>query len=164
VAQFEEMGQEFSKLKFQRQISECVSINQVMKYIFHGLSVHVVTGAADGCGETIPMPFLLISRSDFETEDESEENEENDSSSQESRLVMKSLDLQQFRLLRRYILELHKLFQCGATLENNSQQNSHFSNGEECPICLDANVEVVLPCTHSFCSKCYEVTPPLHLT
>jgi hypothetical protein len=155
------MGQEFSKLKFQRQISECVALNQVIKLIFRGISVHVVTGVAEGCGETIPMPFLLFSRLDFENadENESDENERDDSTSQENPLILKSLDLQQFRFLRRYILELHKLFQCGATLENNPQ-HSRFSTGEECPICLDANVEVVLPCTHSFCSKCYDVAPP----
>lgn len=140
------MGQEFSKIKFQRQISECVSLNQLLRHIYRGVSIHVI--------ETVDsiesVRFLLLSRYEIFSEKFDDDG---------SPIVTKEMDMEQFRLFKRYIIELNKLLNLGATLNPNSQSNiDRNSLSEECPICMEVSVEVALPCTHSFCNKCYEVS------
>jgi hypothetical protein len=143
------MGQEFSKLKLQRKIADCVSLNHLLKYIFRGVSVHIVTGTLDSSEADIR--YLLVSKYGF-----SGEEEESRDLGEVSTGITKILDQQQFFLLTKYITELHKLFLLGATLEEDSSFRNVGPQEEECPICMEVGVEIVLPCTHSFCAKCYE--------
>jgi hypothetical protein len=143
------MGQEFSKLKLERKIADCVSLNKLLRYIFRGVSVHVVTGTLESSDADIR--YLLVSKYGFSEEEESTELGELSPTG-----IIKVLDQQQFRLFLRYISELHKLFMLGATLEHETSFRSVASEEEECPICMETGVEIVLPCTHSFCAKCYE--------
>jgi len=65
--------------------------------------------------------------------------------------VKRVLSYSQYLTLRKMAYDIERLVAAGAL-------NELKKDSDECTICMDAPVDIVLPCSHSFCTKCFEVS------
>lgn len=119
--------------------------------------------ASDFCGS---VKYLLIYNpikveAGLESDDD-QVNGNDDSFSHE--LAKKVLTCDNFILLRRLCYELeaiaalgpqHRDTQTAGALKAGDKRSVSF-DPDECSICMDAAIDIVLPCLHGYCSACWE--------
>lgn len=158
----EKMGKEISKLYFFEEIKECKLINQLFNKLFINSSLHVYT-------RTNYKPFYLINNLierkqfilyyreyiPFNTPSNNTISNNKNNLKSNFQEYYKVISYNNYKVLKQYLLELNILFDIRVKMGLLSIKKENLI--EECPICMEEEISVVLPCYHSFCTKCYEV-------
>ena len=179
------MGQKLSKKVLQKHIIEANKMENILQNIFDDMSIrlNVFTGKvlhdpkvaiSDFVGW---VKYLVIYNPELVkvTDDEESENDVKFSETAETlnnydcqsshQLRKKVLTCENFLYLRRLCYEYERLIETGTQKstevinnDNNVETKRKISafDPDECSICMDASIDIVLPCLHGYCSVCWE--------
>jgi hypothetical protein len=140
------MGQQLSVRYFEQYIEEARAFSAIIKVIYREAEVKLLLGTLVYSPSVVlkdyigSVKFLISYRrsSGYSVTDALSHDDW-------SRRVMSSDDYNKFKIL---------VCNLKSTLAAGAAPTPAVTSYEECSVCLDAAVEVVLPCSHSFCAKC----------
>lgn len=146
------MGLDLSSTYFQGMIEETKAFNAILKVIYRESDIKIMVGTTVGSPGVLlrdifgvnpaigDVAFLVSFRKcTGYTVSDALHNEE---------ISRKRMSFEQYSSFKGLLYNLRNSLAAG------SAPSSIIRPREECSICLNALVEVALPCSHSFCSKC----------
>jgi hypothetical protein len=165
------MGQQISSAYFEEEIAEARALSSVLRVVYRRCAIRLLVGALLRAPEAALMDYFArevkylvsyVPSSGYTVAQ----------ALQSDGVVHKALTHDDFASLRAMLYGLHAVLAAGSCGYRDARSVGGASTGassgqeitEECPVCLDNIVNVVLPCTHSLCSSCAEDVKRNHST
>lgn len=177
------MGQKLSKKVLQRHISEATKMERILQEVLDDASLRltVFTGKVDHAPIVAISDFVgwvkyLVIYNPSSVENVVSDrflDESPNRNDQSQQLKKKVLTCRNFLILRRLCYEYMHVLDIGT--RNASAEISAISDEytgqvklkagqkrvdsfdpDECSICMDASIDIVLPCLHGYCSACWD--------
>jgi hypothetical protein len=143
-----DMGQELSNSFFQEQVHKVAVVEHLLRKIFkdYKLTLNIFTGTisyspSDVIRDVVEGSSYLLVCNSFTGEGR----------------IRKLLAYGQFNFLRQIVCDINSLLN-GRAESDNEIADGKDCDSDECMICMEKSVEIVLPCSHSFCTNCFEVS------
>lgn len=145
------MGQKMSNSLLQDEVKKSRHVERLLRLIYDKVTVNVFTGTISASPLDVIEDVILGSKYVLIYQ------ENIDGIPGEK--TKKVLSYDQFVSLRRKVSEMERLLGAGAHIDSpESGAVSTDDSESECMICMESSIEIVLPCSHSFCLKCFEVS------
>lgn len=173
------MGQGLSKKVLKRHVVEAMRMETILQNFFKDMSIRLIVlttrlthspyeVAADFSGS---VKYLMIYNplkveANIDSDDDTRLND-NDDDSFSHQLTKKILKCKDFISLRRLCYEYEGIMELAAqtlavqqrpetvTLKAGEKRSVSY-DPDECSICMDSAIDIVLPCLHGYCSACWE--------
>lgn len=144
---FFSMGPQISRSYFMERIEECRALSGVLKVIYRDSDIKLIVATVAGSPMSVLTDYFA-GKVKFAVSYRRCSGYTVASPLASEEITRKLLTYEQYEFLKKLLYSLRNCLAAG------SSPVKPISAAEECAICLDAGVEVVLPCSHSFCSKC----------
>jgi RNA polymerase subunit RPABC4/transcription elongation factor Spt4 len=164
------MGQQISSAYFEEEIAEARALSSVLRVVYRRCAIRLLVGALLRAPEAALMDYLArevkylvsyVPSSGYTVAQ----------ALYPDGVVHKALTHDDFASLRAMLYGLHAVLAAGSCGARSTSAGGALTSGsstrgvtEECPVCLDNIVNVVLPCSHSLCSSCADDVKRNHST
>ena len=148
------MGQQLSNSILQHQIKKAQDVEMLLRLILEGVTFNLYTGTIlespmDIVDDVVTgTKYILTYR---------ESKSSQAPSTPPTTRIKKILTYHQFQFILRRLSELEELIVAGSHDLGGDHKVTEPDESDECVICMEKRVEIVLPCSHSFCTSCFEV-------
>jgi hypothetical protein len=141
------MGQHISAVYFQQYVNEAKELSNLLRVVYRDANITLLLATASGAPTLVLSDYLGSVK--FSVTYRKCSGYALSSPLESDHTTSKLMTYDEYAELREILLRLKNALSTGARVKAPASEGD-----DECSICMNSTVQVVLPCSHAFCSKC----------